>query len=332
MQAFLKEKLAHIYLNKHLKLCSFLYRLLNSKNSILINLTRYLYFKVLKYTPMVFVALNLIIPAILSAITCIFGNIMHAWWDFYIPILLYIAYFFGMVFVIFLFMFLSALVMKKPKGDFVDKLSKFSRFVYQNTLFYLIFIGRVRVKREGIEKVPFEQRFLLVQNHRSNYDPLISGHYLRKQNISWISKRSLFKMPLINRHMSHIGFMPMDREDLKQSMRVIIRACKYLSDDEISIGVFPEGTRNKNDNVDLLDFKHGCFKIALKTHVPIVVCVLKNADYIHRRWPWRSTHVYLKIIDVMYYDQYKDMTTVEISDYIREKMLVEYQGLKDYKA
>jgi 1-acyl-sn-glycerol-3-phosphate acyltransferase len=57
----------------------------------------------------------------------------------------------------------------------------------------------------------------------------------------------------------------------------------------ISICIFPEGTRNKNqeDPLSLLPFKEGSFKIATKTGCRIVpMAITGSADVFENHFPW----------------------------------------------
>ena len=49
----------------------------------------------------------------------------------------------------------------------------------------------------------------------------------------------------------------------------------------ISICIFPEGTRNKGEELSLLPFHNGSFKIAEKTGCPIIPMSLNTVSYTH---------------------------------------------------
>ena len=59
----------------------------------------------------------------------------------------------------------------------------------------------------------------------------------------------------------------MDRSDMRQSMQTILNGIKLVKQG-ISVGIFPEGTRN--DGKHMLEFKGGSFKLATKTGAPIL--------------------------------------------------------------
>ena len=53
-----------------------------------------------------------------------------------------------------------------------------------------------------------------------------------------------------------------------------------------------------------------------------------NMEKICKNFPFKRTHVYLYILDVLKYDDIKDLKTFEISDIIRTKML-EHENVFD---
>lgn len=65
---------------------------------------------------------------------------------------------------------------------------------------------------------------------------------------------------------------------------------------EVSIGVYPEGTRSKTR--ELLPFHNGVFKIAQKADVPIVILSIVGTERVAKRTPFKPTDVYLDVLEV----------------------------------
>ena len=57
-------------------------------------------------------------------------------------------------------------------------------------------------------------------------------------------------------------------------MECINKAASLLEKRELSVGIYPEGTRNKGE--EMLPFHNGVFKIAQKSKTPIAVLAIKN--------------------------------------------------------
>lgn len=123
-----------------------------------------------------------------------------------------------------------------------------------------------KVNVYGLENLPEGNNMLFVSNHQSNFDiPLLLSSIPVPKG--FIAKKELSKVPFISRWMKQINCLFMDREDMKQSMQIILEGIKLLKSG-YSMVVFPEGTRSKGDPV--AEFKAGSFKLATKSKVPVV--------------------------------------------------------------
>ena len=198
-----------------------------------------------------------------------------------------------------------------------DKESPFFRWVLTWSTALAAVILRIRMKTAGMEKLP-EGRFLLVGNHRSNFDPILTWVVFRKQHIAFISKPENFKVPIYGRIIRKCCFMAIDRENPRNAVKTVSQAVKLLKNDEVSVGVYPEGKRHTGEG--LAPFHNMVFKIAQKADVPIVVLLVSGADKIHKNYPFRRSTVRFDILETMSAETVKNMKTNEIGDYIKELM------------
>lgn len=155
---------------------------------------------------------------------------------------------------------------------------------------------RVRIHLTGAERLP-EGRWLLVGNHRSAFDPIVTGWALRKHVIVFISKPENLRIPIVGEFVHKAGFLGIDRENDRAALRTILSAAELLKQDFASVAVYPEGTRSRGEA--MLPFRNGVFKIAQKAKVPVVVAAIRGTEQIARRFPLRATDVYLDICGVM---------------------------------
>ena len=167
--------------------------------------------------------------------------------------------------------------------------SPFYRFLLDNATAAAIKLLRIRVHITGMEKLPKGQKVLFVSNHRSNFDPIITWYAFRKWKIAFISKPSNFKIPFFGRIIRKCCFMPIDRQNPRKAIPTINSAAKLLKKQEVSIGIYPEGTRSKS--CELLPFHNGVFKIAQKAEAPIAVLSTAGTEKISKRAPFRPTDV-----------------------------------------
>ena len=171
----------------------------------------------------------------------------------------------------------------------------------------------VRTHVRGLEKLPEPDRFLLVCNHRSMFDPAVIVRKLGKFNISFVSKPSNMKIPLFGTMGYGAGYLAIDRENDRKALTTILTAADYLKKGICSMGIFPEGTRSRGG--ELLPFHAGSFKIAQKANVPLVITSVSGTEKIKKNLFRRPTDVYLDILEVIPADKVKSMSTVELAAY-----------------
>lgn len=196
-----------------------------------------------------------------------------------------------------------------------EKNSPFYRFLLDSATAAAMKLLRIRVHVSGIEKIPKDTKVLFVSNHRSNFDPIITWYILKKWKIAFVSKPSNFKIPFFGRIIRKCCFMPIDRENPRNAIVTINKAAKLLKKQEVSIGIYPEGTRSKNGQ--LLPFHNGVFKIAQKAEAAIVVLCVTGTEKISKRTPFRRTDVYLDVLEVFSAQGIKETKTEMIGTAVR---------------
>jgi len=242
------------------------------------------------------------------------------WWDFYIPIVMFIATYIVALLLVMLFLFIMGVILKfahkkMPNSKLVVHRA---RFFLKSGLTLINLHSNVSVKTKGLAKLPKNERFLLVCNHRSNYDPMVSIVELMRYEVDFITKPSNMHVPIGGNYLQTLNFLPIDRDDPMQSLQVMNKAIQLIQDDVCSIGVYPEGTRGHTEK--MLPFHEGVFSIALKAQCPIVVVTVKNTDQIKKRAPFRRTKVFHDIVNVIPYEEFEGMTVKAISDLVRDIM------------
>lgn len=222
----------------------------------------------------------------------------------------------GVVFAYILLLIISALLVNTKKEYRQE--SKFYRFLLNSSTFFATKLIRIKLHVTGKELLP-ETRFLMVSNHRSKFDPILSWLVFGDCQIAFISKPENFKVPVFGRLIHRLCFMPIDRENPRNAVKTINRAVDLISRDVATVAVYPEGTRNYGEG--LLPFHNAMFKIAQKANVPIVVVTVKNTYDIQKNYPLRRSHVYIDIVRVLDAAEVKKTKTAELGEKIRELML-----------
>lgn len=154
-------------------------------------------------------------------------------------------------------------------------------------------ISGVKLTIKGKENIP-DEAALFVGNHRSYFDILIM--YVQCERLmGFVAKDSIEKIPSLRVWMRYLYCLFLDRDDPRAGMKTILQAIDYIRQG-VSICIFPEGTRNKGEELSLLPFKEGSFKIATKTGCPIVPVSINNSiDIFESHVPkLKKTHVILE--------------------------------------
>lgn len=204
--------------------------------------------------------------------------------------------------------------MKKEYNEF----SPLYRFYVDCILQSLMQLLNIKIHYSGEEILP-DEKFLYVCNHKSAMDPIIAMLVLAKNRLGFVAKKEIYKIPII-RELIHTNFcLALDRDNLREEAKTILRAASHVKEQRACIGIYPEGKRNKNGD-DMLPFLNGSFKIAKKANCPIVVGTIKNSENIFKNAPFKRTHVEFDLIGIIDKEFVAAHNTSEISDLARKMM------------
>lgn len=227
-----------------------------------------------------------------------------------------------------LLLFLTVCMLAVSPNRYYEKDSRFYRFLINLAAAVACRGARLRFHVTGKELLPTDHRILYVGNHVSNYDPIITWHVFPEAKLSFISKAANFKLPWFGRFIRRCCFMDIDRENPRNAIVTINRAADLLKNQEVSIGVYPEGTRSKSG--ELLPFHNGVFKIAQKANVDIAVVSLIGTEKIHLNYPWHRTDIYVDVLAVIPAHEIKGVKTDVIGSRV-EALLRENKRKREIK-
>ena len=268
-----------------------------------------------------FVSIVCIVCALGLSISSAFTFLpVQVWYDFWKPLVMFIAGYLGGIAICWIFIDVNGRIISSYKKKY-DKPSNCARFLLTHGMEYIDFHANVRLKKIGLEKIPNEP-FLLVGNHKSKFDPMITAAVFHKRHLAFITKDDNMKIPLAARLMWRNCYMPVDRSDKLQSLEQFKKAAELIGSGASSVGVYPEGSRQE-EHVVLADFHNGVFNIAIKTGCPIVILTMKGTARIHKNFPFKRSKIEMKCVQVLYQEDYKEMNSVELSDYVHKIMFEE---------
>ena len=226
-------------------------------------------------------------------------------------LLLFVGAFLGLLLLHVLVLALASLFVDKKNPN--PKFFPFYRKLIILSVGPMLQAGRVRVELVGAEKLP-AGGFLLVGNHRSDFDPITAMWALRKRGLTFVTKKENVDIPVGGRIIVGSGCLSLDRSDDKQGLMVIRQAVRRIRAGD-AIGIYPEGTRSKTG--ELLPFRVGCFKAAQWAKCPLVVLKVENSELVEKNFLRRRTTVRLTVKAVLPYDEIADMDTAEIGNRVR---------------
>ena len=180
--------------------------------------------------------------------------------------------------------------------------------------------GNIDLQVSGTENIPKEGGFMLYANHQGMFDVLAVAATCDIP-VGAVLKKELYDIPFLHQVAICTKSFPMDREDVRQSLTVIQSVIR-----EVKAGrnylIFPEGTRNKGEELTMLPFKEGAFKIATKTGCPIVPISMNNtAEIFENHFPKiKKTHVVLEYGTPIYPNELDKDVKKHIGSYVQNIM------------
>ncbi len=155
--------------------------------------------------------------------------------------------------------------------------------LWARTILYLL---NIKVIADGLSNIDSKCSYLIVSNHQSYVDIFILLSLLNV-DFKFVAKSSLFKIPFLGWSMKRLGYISVDRKNLKKTLSVFNqinisnKAPENISGSEkknkknaaLSILIFPEGTRS--DDGKLKDFKTAGLKRFIEIlNLPILPVVI----------------------------------------------------------
>jgi len=140
----------------------------------------------------------------------------------------------------------------------------------------VLIICGAKLEVEWKGEIERKRKYLIISNHLSLLDiPVLMVIFNR--NIRFIYKKSLTNVPIFGWAMFLGGYVPINRENARSAMQSIRDAANKLTED-ISVAIFPEGTRSRTGETG--DFKKGVFVLADYTQADIIPVSISGTNKI----------------------------------------------------
>lgn len=198
-----------------------------------------------------------------------------------------------------------------------QNISKYDEVTRYNLIRHILIqankAGNVTIKKSGLENLPNKNGYILFPNHQGLYDTLAIFE-THERPFSIVMKKEIKNNYFIKMVIQLLQAQVIDREDIKQSMKVIMKMTE-----EVKMGrnylIFAEGTRTRDKN-NILKFKGGSFKSAMNAHCPIVPVALINSYQAFDTNSIKKVTVQIHYLKPLYYEDYKDMKSNEIAEHV----------------
>ena len=177
--------------------------------------------------------------------------------------------------------------------------------------------GNVHIDAHGQENIPDRDGFMFFPNHQGLYDVLAIIE-ASPRPFSVVAKKEVAKIPFLKQVFACMKAYMIDRDDIRQSMQVIINVAKEVKKGRNYL-IFAEGTRSKAGN-RAGGFKGGSFKAATKAQCPIVPVALIDSFRPFDTNTIKPVTVQVHFLKPLQYEEYKEMKTTEIASLVQKRI------------
>jgi len=148
----------------------------------------------------------------------------------------------------------------------------------------LLWVAGVRLEVEGLQHVVGGRPTLYASNHQSTIDIPVLFAAL-PVDLRFVAKEQLRWVPLVGWYLQLGGHVLVDRGNRARAIASLDRAAEQVRRRQISLIVFPEGTRSPDAYI--LPFKHGPFGLALKAQIPVVPITVEGSARVMAKRSWQ---------------------------------------------
>lgn len=229
-------------------------------------------------------------------------------------VLVFLAIFLFLIITLPVLLVLNVIAKTKPEV----RLSVSSKMI-KNLMHVVLFLAGTKVTVIGKERIPADTPCLFIGNHRSFFDIPVTYIHVPAET-HYVAKKELSKIPLFKNWAVNMGVLFFDRNNIKEGMKMILDGIKILKEGH-SVMVFAEGTRNRGEeDLPLLDFHEGTFRLASKSGAPIIPVSISNAKNVFEaHFPViKKTHVVVEFGEPIYQEDIPAEHKRATGAYVRE--------------
>ena len=174
----------------------------------------------------------------------------------------------------------------------VDRKGKITHYLSKIFGGGILLIAGVKVEVEGKENLDAYENYIFISNHLSYFDIPILMKAI-PNNVRFIYKDSLTKIPILGWGMYLGKYIPINRDNVRDAMKSLKKAAQRISNG-ISVAIFPEGTRSMDGTPG--EFKRGMFVLADEAKVPLVPTTIIGSNKIMPRGKFQIKSGNVKVV------------------------------------
>lgn len=184
----------------------------------------------------------------------------------------------------------------------------------------------VQVEVRNLTGKSLSRSCIYIANHQNNYDMVTVSCVLQPSTVM-VGKKKLLWIPLFGQLYWLSGNILVDQiRGVQQVRSVLVQIIKVIKKYNISVWIFPEGTRSRGKG--LLPFKIGAFYAAVATKVPIVpICVSNVSNNKIRLNRWSNGLVLIEIMPPIETYRYELSQVKRIAAYCHKIMQLKIESL-----
>ncbi len=202
--------------------------------------------------------------------------------------------------------------------------NKMSRIrLYRKLNRYLKYVCRVlglELHVDGIENIPLEDSFLITPNHQSLIDPLLF-FCVFDDPVSFACKDSIKKIPVVNDFVNLIDGCYLERDNLRQEIKTMKYIRDIMSKKHVNYIIFPEGTRTKDSNLKMNEFKSGAFKYPMSIEKKILpVCINGTNRVFNKKIKDKKYPITVSFLPPISKQDYQNLSTNDVSELVHNRI------------
>ena len=165
---------------------------------------------------------------------------------------------------------------------------------------------------------------MMYPNHQGKYD-VLGIIYTHKTPCSFVIDKRKSHTILVREVVDLVQGKRLEKNNPRQGIHIINDVAEEVKNGKRYV-LFPEGGYKFNNRNKIFDFKAGSFKIALKSHMPIVPIALVDSYKVFNSFHFGPITTYIYYLKPITYEEYKDMRTQEIAALVKSRIEEKLKG------